>query len=127
MPTPRGTRRNLGDFGESAAAGYLARQGYVLIARKWRCAAGEIDLVARQSEQLVFVEVRTRRGTAFGTPEESITPSKQARLIALAYAYLAASALDAAIEWRIDIITIQVDRAGRIERLNHIPNAIGET
>lgn len=127
MPTLRGTRRNLGDFGEAAAAAHLYRQGYAIVARKWRCTAGEIDLVARQGEQIVFVEVRTRRGTAFGTPEESITPTKQARLITVAYAYLDACALNAPIEWRIDIITIQVDRTGRIGHLNHIPNAIGET
>lgn len=129
MPIPRGreSRRNLGDFGESVAAAHLIRQGYAILARKWCCAAGEVDLVARRGDQFVFVEVRTRRTTTYGTPEESITPTKQARLVAVAYAYLDACVLDATTEWRIDVIAIRVDRAGRIADLNHIPNAIGES
>ena len=74
---------------------------------------------------LVFVEVRTRRGTHFGSPEESITPGKQAKLIALAYTYLELSA-QPDILWRIDVIGIVLDRQGNIARLNHIEFAVGE-
>jgi putative endonuclease len=117
-------RRRLGNFGEAAAAAHLTRQGYTLLARQWRCSAGEIDLVAQQRDVLVFVEVRTRRGGAYGSPEESITAAKQARLVALAYAYLAAHELGDAQPWRIDVIAIEVDGRGRISRLEHLPNAI---
>jgi putative endonuclease len=117
-------RRRLGNFGEAAAAAYLTRQGYALLARQWRCAAGEIDLIAQQDDTLVFVEVRTRRGSTRGTPEESVTASKQARLIALAYTYLAEHAPDEAQPWRIDVVAVEVDRSGRISRLEHLPNAI---
>lgn len=117
------TRRSLGAFGENAAAAHLSREGYGIVARGWRCAAGELDIVATQGEQLVFVEVRTRRGT-HAYPEESITHTKQTRLIALAYAYLAAHDLPADALWRIDIIAVVVDHAGRIARLTHLQNAV---
>ena len=84
-------RKNLGDFGEQAAATHLIKRGYTLLLRKWRCPAGEIDLLMRDGSTLVFVEVRTRRGDRLGTAEESVGRAKQAKLIALAYAYLEAA------------------------------------
>ncbi len=123
MP-PRSTRRRLGDFGEAAAAAHLLRHGYTIVARQWRCNRGEIDIVARQSHELVFVEVRTRRGAACGSPEESLTPTKQARLIDLAHTYLAQHDSDQETPWRIDVIVIEIDRSGRVSRLDHIVNAI---
>jgi putative endonuclease len=80
--------------------------------------------VARQGDTLVFVEVRTRRGTTRGTPEESITPAKQARLVTLAHTYLSDHALGEAQPWRIDVIAVEVDSGGRISRLEHLPHAI---
>jgi putative endonuclease len=95
-------------------------------ARQWRCAHGELDLVARQDEHLVFVEVRTRSGRAYGSADESLTAAKQHRLISLAYAYLEAHGLDMAASWRIDVIAVEVAAGGRIGRLNHIINAVEE-
>lgn len=118
------TRRRLGDFGESAVAAYLVRQGYTILARKWRCTVGEIDLIACQGDQVIFVEVRTRRGLAQGCAEESITPAKRNRLIQLAYTYLDAQHLDENSAWRIDVVAVQVDAAGRIASLTHIPHAV---
>lgn len=114
----------MGAFGESAALTHMTRQGYTLRERNWRCSLGEIDLIANDGEQVVFVEVRTRRNAAPGSPEESISRAKQERLIDLAYAYIEAHSLEASISWRIDVIAIVLDRAGRIVSLNHIPNAI---
>lgn len=117
-------RRKLGDFGEQAAANYLLRQGYTIEDRQWRAAGGELDLVARDGMTLVFVEVRTRRGNIAGVAEESVGRAKQARLMALAYAYLEAHAIAPDTEWRIDVIAVDVDRAGRVARLSHIPYAV---
>jgi putative endonuclease len=120
-------RRRLGHFGESAAAAYLLRQGYTILERNWRCAIGELDLITQHGEELVFVEVRARQGYgSYGSPEESLTPAKQARLISLAYAYLEAHQHSGNTPWRIDVIALQLDHAGRIARLNHIPNAVEE-
>jgi hypothetical protein len=71
--SPAEYKRQLGRRGEDLATAYLRQQGYVILARNWRCPVGEIDIVAREGEILAFVEVRTRRGDRFGTPEESIT------------------------------------------------------
>jgi putative endonuclease len=122
---PRRTRRRLGNFGEAAAAAHLAQQGYELLERQWHISTGEIDLIARHDGQLVFVEVRTRSSSSYGSPEESITAAKQARLIALAYAYLEAHSLLDATPWRIDVVAVEVDQhSGRISRLEHVVNAV---
>ncbi len=119
-------RRHLGDFGEAAAAAYLIRQGYTVHERQWRCRSGEIDLIARQGDQVVFVEVRTRRNMPSGSAEESVTSAKQQRLVELAYAYIEAHNLDEQTPWRIDVIAVRIDRAGRIVQLTHIPHAVEE-
>ncbi|NJN67307.1 MAG: YraN family protein [Chloroflexaceae bacterium] len=124
MPPPPDFRRCLGDFGERAAAAYLIRQGYTILDQQWRCRMGEIDLVASQEGQLVFVEVRTRRSETYGSPEESLTPAKRERLRTLAWAYLEAHAQGDTVSWRIDVIAIVVSRAGRVVRLHHIPSAV---
>ncbi|RME50739.1 MAG: YraN family protein [Caldilineae bacterium] len=118
-------RKATGAYGEQLAAAYLNRQGYEIVARNWRCPAGEMDIIARQGETLVFVEVRTRRGTRLGSPEESITPAKQARLVDIARTYLAE--MDCAgCDWRIDVIAIVLNRRNQIARFNHLRWAVGE-
>ncbi len=117
-------RQGLGTAGESLAAAELQRQGYTMREANWRCRLGEIDLVAEQDDSLVFVEVRTRRGVGFGTPEESVTPAKQAHLIAAAQTYVQTNGWTGA--WRIDVVAVQLDSAGRLQRITVIPNAVGE-
>lgn len=121
------TRKHLGDFGEQAAAAYLMKRGYVLLLRKWRCPTGEIDLLMRDGSTLVFVEVRTRRGDRLGAAEESVGPAKQAKLRALAYAYLEAAGAPDNLPWRIDVVALKIDQAGRIAQLQHIRDAVEET
>jgi putative endonuclease len=116
------TRQKLGDYGESSAAAHLIRAGYQVIARKWRCALGEIDLVVRDGDQLVFVEVRTRRGTV--PAAESVTIHKQRRLVNLALMYLQSSHAAETQLWRIDVIAISIDRNGQIAQLDHIRSAV---
>ena len=115
-------RRGLGRHGEDLAARHLAAKGYEIVARNWRCETGELDLVVRDGDCLAFVEVRTRRGRALGTPEESITRAKQARLAALAEAYVQAH--DWPGDYRVDIIAIEMDRGGRLLRVDHYENAV---
>jgi len=117
------SRRSLGRFGEVAAEGHLRRQGYEIVERNWRCRQGEIDLVAREGGDWVFVEVRTRRSRVCGTPEESVTPSKQRRLLRLGQAFLQERGLED-VSWRIDIVAVEVDRAGRVARLEVLPAAV---
>jgi putative endonuclease len=118
-----GYKRRLGRRGEEVAAAYLRDQGYEILARNWRCPAGELDIVAREGGTLAFVEVRTRRGDRFGTPEESITPAKQAKLVELAQTYLQEHDL-ADENWRIDVVAVEMGGRGGVKRLNLIRNAV---
>lgn len=77
-------RGALGQAGEDAAADFLTRAGLDIVTRNWRCARGEIDIVAREGLTIVFVEVKTRSSLVAGHPLEAITPSKLARLRLLA-------------------------------------------
>jgi putative endonuclease len=120
--TKHDDRRGLGRHGEELAARYLAAKGYEIVARNWRCEVGELDLVAKQRGCLALVEVRTRRGKALGSPEESITAAKQARLARLAEAYVQAH--DWAGDWRIDVVAIEMDSRGRLLRMDHYENAV---
>jgi len=115
-------RQGLGRRGEDLAANHLFTKGYEILARNWRCETGELDLVVRDGDCLTMVEVRTRRGQDLGTPEESITAAKQARLIALGQAYVQDSGWSG--DWRIDVIAIEMDRRGRLLRLEHYQNAV---
>ncbi|WP_150306777.1 YraN family protein [Planctomonas psychrotolerans] len=74
----------LGRWGEQLVAERLTEQGYAVLDRNWRCEQGEIDLVVQRGDDTVFVEVKTRSGTAFGHPFEAITVAKLARLRRLA-------------------------------------------
>jgi putative endonuclease len=75
---------DLGRRGEELAARYLTRHGYRILARNWRCALGEIDIVAELDGEIAVVEVKTRSSTAYGHPFDAITPVKAARLRRLA-------------------------------------------
>ncbi len=119
----KSARKRLGEAGEEIAARELARRGYILRERNWRCAEGELDIVAEQDRSLVFVEVRTRRGNQFGTPEESITPAKRAHLIAAAQAYLQLHSPQNS-DWRIDVVAVEISYRGELVRVDVIENAI---
>jgi putative endonuclease len=112
------TKDILGRRGEDAAAGHLAGQGWVIIDRNWRCAEGELDIVARDGADLVVCEVKTRSSTDYGTPAEAVTPAKAARLRRLASRWLAAHGVGHTIV-RIDIIGLVVDGPGRFSVDHH--------
>ena len=116
-------RQGLGRRGEELARRRLESLGYVVLARNHRTKQGEIDLVASHDGTLVFVEVRTKRGGSFGSPEESITPSKRARLIASAQEYVADHDV-AGRHWRIDLVAVELDSSGRLRRVEVIENAV---
>ena len=122
------SRVRLGRQGESLARQYLLQAGYRILAANYRCPWGEVDLVAQEGEELVFVEVRTRRSSAYGSPQESITPEKIERLQATAQDYLQNHTPEpgrSELQWRIDLVSIRFDAGGAgasapsIEHLKH--------
>ena len=84
-----GDRLGLGRYGEEVAAAHLVAAGLTIVARNWRCRAGEVDIVAMDGDVLVVCEVKTRRSVGFGTPLDAVTPAKAARLRRLAFHWLA--------------------------------------
>lgn len=125
-PEPRPhRRRRLGAIGEDLAATYLEAQGYRIIARNWRLVSGELlgelDLVAACDGTLAFVEVKTRRGDAYGGPLLAVTAAKQAKVRALAAAFLRSSYLRAAVI-RFDVVVVWL-RRGAPARVEHLADA----
>lgn len=116
------SRRALGEAGEGIAAAYLEAKGYRILAQNDRPDRGELDIVAMDGETVVFVEVRTRRTVAFGTPLESVDRRKQLRLIRLARAYLAKHGLGER-SCRFDVIGVSWSRPGERPRIDHIESA----
>lgn len=105
------TKDAVGRHGEDLAAKYLARAGFSIIARNWRCELGEIDIVAWDGETLVICEVKTRRGLAFGGPLEAVTARKLIRLRRLAGRWMHEHPMSSD-EVRIDVIGIVCPRRG---------------
>jgi putative endonuclease len=118
-------RARLGTSGERLAAELLERRGYVVIARNWRCPHGEIDVVAEDGEELVFVEVKTRRGSGLGSPEEAVTLAKRRKLIASAQTYLAEQGAEQR-PYRFDVVAVELDAAGHLVAVRLHRRAIQE-
>lgn len=107
----------VGRFGEETAAGHLTAAGFTIVERNWRVRGsdvrGELDIVARDGDALVIVEVKTRSGTAFGSPAEAVTADKARRIRRLAAAYLAAHPGGGHRSIRFDVVSVLRTRSGR--------------
>jgi putative endonuclease len=114
-----GTKKE-GDRGEAMAAEYLMKNGFLILQRNYRYQRGEIDIIANDGEELVFVEVKTRHSEAFGTPEESITSRKEDLLKRTAEGYCFEHQIDRT-PCRFDVVAIEQKKNG-IE-IRHIKNA----
>ena len=112
------TTTELGVLGERIAAAFLTDAGLRLLDRNWRCRDGELDIVAREGDALVFCEVKTRRGIGFGHPVEAVTPTKQRRLRTLAQRWLAAHD-EHAPDLRFDVVGVLV-RPDRPALVTHL-------
>ena len=105
MCPPPDPRRQLGDHGEDLAVAALKQQGYRILERNYVTPLGEIDLIARQGKVLVVVEVKTRKSTRFGSPQEGVSAAKQGRLRRLADYYLKAKGLSGS-PVRFDVVAV---------------------
>ena len=117
----RDPRQRLGEAGEALAAATLAEAGLTILERRFRCRAGEIDLVARDGGVIVFAEVKTRRGPAFGSPAEAVTARKREHLVRAAGVWLAALGGEPP-PCRFDVVEVLPARDGRLEA-RHVRDA----
>ena len=117
---PSDPRRQLGDQGEDLAAAALKQQGYKILERNYMTPLGEIDLIARQGKVLVVVEVKTRKSTRFGSPQEAVSVTKQGRLRRLADYYLKAKRLTGS-PVRFDVVAVTMTE--NVPQVEIIPNA----
>jgi putative endonuclease len=100
-------------------------RGYRILERNFRCRAGEVDLVAEDADDLVFVEVKTRRGDVYGSPEEAVTLQKQRKIVEVANYYLDLHS-SSERSWRIDVVAVQLSRGGRLEEIRIHKHAVME-
>ncbi len=121
----KAARQGLGYTGERLAREKLIVCGYRILEQNFRCRHGEIDLVAEHEGELVFVEVKTRRGDGYGRPEEAVNAHKRRKLIQVATYYLDlhARTQDA---WRIDVVAVDMDRAGHLKEIRIYQHALEE-
>ncbi len=112
----------LGCWGENIAEKYLKKKGYIIVARNFRCKLGEIDIIALDGKELVFIEVKTRRNQNYGLPCEAITASKIKHLKRTAAYYTAVYSVDHK-DARLDVIEILTKEAQTY--IHHIENITG--
>jgi len=111
-------KKMLGQQGEDRAAKYLVKQGYKILERNYRTRAGEIDLIALDRGEVVFVEVKTRTSNAFGAPELAVTPQKQQRMIKAALGYIKYKKLHQ-VPCRFDVVAISAAKEQEVELIRN--------
>ena len=112
--------QTVGKWGEDAVAMYLAEHGYEIITRNARTPYGEIDIVAKQAELTIFVEVKTLQLSKNFFPEQNVTSRKREHMVACAEYYAAKNVID---HWQIDVIAVE-GKIGEEPQITHFENAI---
>lgn len=108
------SKKQIGNLGEKIAEVYLLEKGYEIIDRNYFSQYGEIDLIAKISDQLIFVEVKTRTNENFGNPEDAVHKKKLERMISTAHCYFEEHDLPECV-WRLDLISIKIFKDGNHE------------
>lgn len=121
-PSRSSGNKPLGDRGEQLAAGFLAERGWVIVSRNYRIGHREIDLVARRSEVVAFVEVKTRGGLGYGHPLEAITRKKRQEIQTVAAAWIEAHGRPGDV-YRFDAVAILLPSGGGDPAIEHVEDA----
>ncbi len=121
MSRPPGERREAGHDAEEAVCSFLRDRGIRVVARNVRSRDGEIDIVAREGEAILFVEVRSRERGGFALPEETVTPAKRRRIAAAARAYLRGIPPGSWREARFDVAAVEGE--GERRTIRYLPGA----
>lgn len=112
--------QEVGRWGENAAAAYLKQRGYELLARNTRTPYGEIDIIAKQGEITIFVEVKTLASSKNFFPEQNVTARKREHMLACAECFAAENTID---HWQIDVIAVE-GKQGMEPKITHFENAV---
>jgi len=112
--------QRVGKWGEDVVAAYLAERGYEIIARNTRTPYGEIDIIAKQADSTIFVEVKTLTLSRNFFPEQNVTARKRKHMLACAACYAAKNAID---HWQIDVIAVE-GKVGLEPKITHFESAI---
>jgi putative endonuclease len=112
--------QRIGKWGEDAVAAYLVGRGYEILARNARTPYGEIDIVAKQADMMIFVEVKTLISSKNFFPEQNVTIRKREHMLACAEHYAAENEID---HWQIDVIAVE-GKVGLEPKITHFENAI---
>ncbi len=115
-------KKNLGQAGEDAAVAYLAEHGYRICERNYRTPTGEIDIIARDNDTIVFIEVKTRRSLACGSPAQSVGYYKQQKIIKTACWFLRQGQLEGC-PCRFDVIEVYVS-CEKTFKIRHLKGAV---
>ncbi|MFH1837979.1 MAG: YraN family protein [Candidatus Kuenenbacteria bacterium] len=115
-------KRKIGNLGEEIAKKYFKKQGYKIIKQNFTNRAGEIDLIVKEKNQIIFVEVKTRTNQNFGYPEESIDSRKQNKIIRAAQNYLFEKKIISE-NYRFDVISVEINQLTKKASIRHIKNA----
>ena len=120
------TNQEFGALGEKLAAKYLKKNGYIILEKNYRNKLGEIDIIARKGEEIVFVEVKSRSADPYLGGAYSVDQRKQFHILRTASAYLSENHCD--LQPRFDIIETEIDRVtGKLVRVNHYKSAFIQT
>jgi len=115
-------KQNIGKLGEDIAVKYLEKHGYKILDRNYRKPWGEIDIVAQQSDELVFIEVKTQNKEFEWRPEENITRHKKHQLSRIVTTYLKSNKIPEDQNWRVDVLAITLDFKTKNAQIEHIQN-----
>jgi len=115
---------SIGKFGEQLAKDFLVKHGYEIVSGHWQKRVGEIDVIALEPDnnELVFVEVKTRTSTAFGYPEETVNKKKLQKIYKTAQWFLFTNQYPGKQNWRIDVISIILDKTNNKAEITHFKN-----
>ncbi len=119
------SKQKIGDMGENIAVQYLKKHKFDIIGRNFKCYWGEIDIIAKYKNEIVFIEVKTRKkamGEPYGNPEDAVNEKKLSNIRTSAGVFLEKNNMLENINWRIDIVAIKINWVKRIAQLKHIPN-----
>jgi len=115
--------KQIGRFGEDLAVDFLKKQGYEILRTNFRCRLGEIDIIAKEGNTIVFVEVKTRKSLKFGLPSESVNFKKQLHIKRVAEYFIAYHLLQDKYLYRFDVVEIFIDGKNDVTKINLIKDA----